>query len=217
MVVFDVDGVLTEVDSIWKFIHMRLGTLKRAEANALAYYSGRITYEEWARRDVALWRGRTKEEMEAIVKDIPLRRGAKELISFLKLRGLVVVALSAGLDLITKKVKEQLGLDEEFSNVLVFDEEDRVKGEVVVRVSADNKGLVLRKICAKYGVLKDACIAVGDSEVDIPMFEEAGLSVAFSPKTKEVARRADVAIYGDLLKLLKFFKVILPLPENHAI
>jgi len=210
MVVFDVDGVLTEIDSIWKFIHMRLGTLERAKANALDYYSGNITYEEWARRDVALWRGRTKEEIEAIVKDIPLRRGAKELISFLKLRGLIVIALSAGLDLITKKVKEQLGLDEEFSNVLVFDDEGRVKGEVIVRVSADNKGLVLKNIRAKYGVRKDACIAVGDSEVDIPMFEEAGLSVAFSPKTEEVARRADVVIYGDLLKLLKFFKVILP-------
>jgi len=209
LVVFDVDGVLTEVESIWRYLHRKLGTLKQAEVNAKAYYNGLISYEEWAKRDVALWRGIPKEVLISIVNNIPLRRGARDLISFLKAKGLIVVALSAGLSLITRRIKDVLGLDRELSNDLIFDKNGKVSGDVVVKVRADNKGLVLKKLLNEYNLTGKECIAVGDSEVDIPMFKEVGLSVAFSPKDIKVAEAADVTIYGDLSKLLYLFKLIL--------
>ena len=43
-IVFDVDGVLTEIDSVWRYIHRKLGTLEAAKVNAERYRRGEIDY-----------------------------------------------------------------------------------------------------------------------------------------------------------------------------
>jgi len=198
-VVFDVDGVLTSIDSIWRFIHERLGSLEAARENARRYYSGEISYEEWARLDTQLWRGVSAEEIASIVESVPIRRGAREAIAELKRMGLVTAAISAGLDVITERVRRELGLDHAFSNRLVV-RGGVVTGEVVVDVRADNKGEVLERFCELAGVEPGECAVVGDGEVDVPMFKLAGLSVAFNPRSPEVADSADVAIFSEDLR-----------------
>lgn len=208
-VAFDVDGVLTEVDSAWRYIHSRLGTLEQARVNAELYRRGIIDYAEWARLDASLWRGIPYSRVAEIVEEIPLRRGARELMEYLRERGLVLVAISAGLDVVAERVRRELGMDCAISNKLLT-EEGVVTGEVEVAVEYYNKGEVLEEVCREIGIETSACIAVGDSEVDVPMLERAGYGIAFDPKDEEVARVADEVVRsGDLGDLLEVFKRVL--------
>lgn len=208
-VVFDVDGVLTEVDSAWRYLHSMLGTLERARVNAELYKRGIIDYAEWARLDASLWRGVPYGRIVEIVRGMPLRAGARELAEYLKERGLVLVAVSAGLDVVAERVARELGFDYAVSNRLLF-EGGVVTGEVEVVVEYDNKGEVLEEVCEEIGVETCACIAVGDSEVDAPMLERAGYGIAFDPKDEEVVEAADEVVRSsDLRDLWEVFKRIL--------
>ena len=55
-----------------------------------------------------------------------------------------------------------------------------------------DKGRGLRELYAKHGVQRSRTMAIGDSSTDIPMFAEAGLSVALANAPKEAAGRADM-------------------------
>ncbi|MHA1131809.1 MAG: HAD hydrolase family protein, partial [Candidatus Helarchaeota archaeon] len=70
----------------------------------------------------------------------------------------------------------------------------------------DDKHKVLREVLTKNldqnGIgLKD-CIAIGDGENDIPLFNEVGFSIAFNPINELVAKSADVVVIGGLLDVL---------------
>lgn len=115
----DVDSVLTEVDSVWRHLHKRLGTLREAATNAALFAEGKISYEEWARLDTALWRGVRVEEVLEAVSYIKLRKGAVELVRLAKEKGMRVVAISAGLNIVAGRVAAELGMGEWASNELV--------------------------------------------------------------------------------------------------
>lgn len=200
-VVFDVDGVLTTVDSVWQFIHTYLGTADEASRYREMYRRGEITYEQWALLDASLWKGVSEKRLKEIVRRIRLRDGARELISGLKVKGIKTAAISAGLDIVTNYVCKELGIDECVSNRLVF-QDGVFTGGVEVLVEY-NKGEVLRQLARSLGVELENTIAVGDSEVDISMFRVAGISVAFNPANPRVEEQADYVIKSPALHPLK--------------
>ena len=197
-VVFDVDGVLTTVDSIWQFIHTHLGTAAEAKRYREMYRRGEITYEQWALLDAGLWRGVSEKRLKEIVKRIGLREGARELISYLRAKGVKTAAISAGLDLLTNRVCGELGICKCVSNRLVF-RGGIFTGAVKILVGYDGKGEVLRRIARSLGVKPENTVAVGDSEVDISMFRAAGISVAFNPANRRVEEQADYVVKSPTL------------------
>lgn len=54
-----------------------------------------------------------------------------------------------------------------------------------------NKGMALRIICEKKGIRKEETIAFGDQEPDIPMLEEASLSIAMGNAIDRLKEKAD--------------------------
>ena len=200
-VIFDVDGVLTTIDSIWRYIHVHLGTWEKAKKYAEMYKRGEITYKEWAELDVSLWRGTPRKKIEEIVATIPLREGAHDLVRELRRKGVKTGAISAGLDVITDRVASELGLDTAISNRLVY-KDSKVTGEVEVLVGYGDKGRIFLELCDQLGVRPEEAAAVGDSEVDLHMFEEAGLPIAFNPKKPSVSRKALIVIKASTLKPL---------------
>jgi len=208
LLAIDVDGVLTEVDSIWRFMHERLGTSRAARANMLLFKEGRISYEEWARLDAMLWRGTSLGELRRIVEEVKIREGARELVDLAHKEGVRVLAVSAGLDVIACKVARELGVDEVVTNELVV-RGGLVTGEVIVRVTYHNKGEILVRACDRLGVSPEEAIAIGDSEVDASMMRLAGLSIAYRPSSLLIARYAHIVLLSEtltpLVELLRRF------------
>lgn len=182
LLALDVDGVLTKTNSIWQYLHTLFGTKEKAAINAEAFKEGRITYEDWARLDAALWKGRKLDELQKALHGIEIREGARELIALAKEKGLYTLAISAGLGFITNKVVEELGIDRQISNELEVIN-NTLTGRVLVQVTYSNKGDLLADFCKKFSIKLSETIAIGDSEVDIPMLRLAGLAIAFNPSS----------------------------------
>lgn len=208
-VVFDVDGVLTEIESIWKFIHEKLGTWSIARKYAEMFKRKEIDYVKWAELDVSLWKGVSFSKILEIIREVKLREGGEELIRFLKSKGLKTVAISAGLDVLANHVANVLSIDKVVSNRLVI-KNNVVTGEVDVKVLYDNKDVVLENVCRELGISPLETITVGDSEVDLPMMLRSGFSIAVNPTSDKIVKAAKRVVYlRDLRELIPVFNEIL--------
>ena len=202
LVAFDLDGVLVESDSSWQALHDAFGVTN--EENFQKYLRGEIDYKEFMRSDMRLWGSSSREEIKRILDQVRLMKGAKETINKLK-AGYKTAIISSGISLLADRVKGQLGIDCSYANKLLFDEKGRLTGEAEESVTLLNKDQILRRLAAVEGITPSECAVVGDSKFDIPMFNEAGFSIAFNPKDELVREAADSVIEEkDLEEILKF-------------
>ena len=193
LVVFDVDGTLLKAVSSWQFLHERLGTWDRGKQYAEQFFRGVITYQDWARLDASLWRGLKLGRVRQIVDSIPYTNGARHVVTTLRRNGFKVVLLSAGLSLVTERIEREVGVDDSLANELKV-ENSLLTGEVKVNVSFNNKGTALLRMLKRFNLGMDECVAVGDDETMIPLFEKVSLSIAFNPRSRVVEERADIVV-----------------------
>ena len=203
LVLFDLDSTLIEeetLDELAKLAGVE-EEVKRITRDAM---EGRINFEESLKRRVSLLKGLAVEDVMKVVSRLKLTKGARETVEELKSRGYVVGVISGGFNIVTDRVKRDLGLDYAYSNELVV-REGRLTGEVRGRVmSPSAKGDILEEIAGREKIdLKDT-IVVGDGANDIGMFRRAGFRIAFCAK-EVLKREADVVIERrDLREILKY-------------
>ena len=192
LVVFDVDGTLMKSFS-WQCLHEALGTWNRGRKYFEQFFHGEITYERWARLDAALWKGRPLEKIQQIVDTMLYTDGAREVLTTLRRKGFKVVLLSAGLSLVTERIRKEIDVDAALANELIV-KNGCLTGRVKVNVSFNNKDEALHSILKKFNAEMNDCIAVGDDETLIPLFEKVRLAIAFNPRSKNVEKHADVVV-----------------------
>jgi phosphoserine phosphatase len=200
-IIFDLDGTLTPVRSVWQHIHEHLGTWEHdGRVSLAAFLAGRISYSEFALQDVALWKGVTDKRLEEIVGEISLRPGVRETIAILKQDGYRLALLSSGLDVLADRVAASLGFEVCLSNGLGFTG-GMLDGRVSIRVAWDGKPGHVPGICDLLGVAPSEVAVVGDSMGDALAFPKVGLGIAFNAPP-EVEDRADIAVKDDDLRAL---------------
>lgn len=212
MVFFDMDGVLLDTVSSWKYIHEHFGTTN--ERSIMPYLRGDIDYLEFIRRDVSLWKSDgqhiSKSALEQILYSIPLIKGVKQCISFLKTHQVQTAIVSAGLDILANKVARDIGIDYVFANEVKIGVDGRLTGEGVLHVELMQKDKIVTQLVKKQHLSLDACAAVGNSCFDIPMLEICGLGIAFNPEDACIVQCADVVVKEkDLSKLIPTFQTYL--------
>jgi phosphoserine phosphatase len=151
LVVFDLDGTLTTVDSLWRYLHDALGTWEQGRATAQRYENGEISYKEWAETDARFWAGASLRSVKRIISEIPYREGAEEVFSDLKKRGVKIVILSAGLSLLAEKIASNLGADLAIANELRTND-GRLTGEIDVKVAVNNKEQIVRQVVSRFSI-----------------------------------------------------------------
>jgi phosphoserine phosphatase len=199
LVIFDLDGTLTQERSIWEYIHKQLGKWYGfAEEYQNLFLAGKISYEEFCERDAQVWKGVRVEELLEIVKAVPFHPGVNELINFLKQKGLNLSMVSSGLSLLTNWVHQRYGFDYSVSNNLLH-ENGVLTGKVKIQVYFDKKAEWVRKILNQFEVKPEEVIAIGDSRGDIDMFQMVGFSIAFNSSCKDLDKIASVCIQSQNL------------------
>jgi phosphoserine phosphatase len=199
LVVFDVDGTLTIHSSIWWRLHEQFGTEAEGRVYHSQYFSGEITYQQWADYDAALWRNQPLQEVIEIAQATQLRPGAEETIATLQSNGIHVALLSSGLDILANNVGERLGIDHIITNRLIH-KDGLLTGEVEIRVGWHEKALELEKLCDFFKVSLDETAFVGDGRNDISALKLAGLSIAYKPRYDDVSESAMVTVFSDDLR-----------------
>lgn len=207
LVAFDMDGVLTDIVSSWKYIHDYYNTSNDRSVND--YLQGKIDDMEFIRRDATLWveNGKpvTKEKIAEILSDVPLMKGAKKCISTLKNNGIKTAIVSAGLDVLADKIGKELGVDYVYSNGVETDENGHLNGIGILGVKLMYKDETILSLSKKLNLPLERIATVGNSCYDIPMFEVSGLGIAFNPSDKCTRDAADIVVEGkDVSKILPF-------------
>ena len=196
LVAFDMDGVLVDYTSSWTWVHEHFKVDN--EASLVAYIEGRIDDREFMRRDIKLWL-RVKNDLcvhdvEKILRPVPIIAGIKETVTELRRLGIRCVIVSGGLDMTARRIAEENGFDDHMANSLECDAQGRLTGEGVLRVDLTNKGKALRHFQNQYGISEERTVAIGNSFVDVSMFNGSGLSIAFNPIDDFVEKNADVVL-----------------------
>ena len=217
---FDVDGTLKLVPDPYPDLHDRHGLGAIARTFPGMFARGEIDSDEWMRRDSALWRGVRRRQIVEWLRGVPYVPGAAETVRWLRTRGVAVIAVTSGLQLHAEQVRDDLGLDEIWANDLQFAGET-CTGEIIIRVHEAGKADVVREIMARRGLRAEECLAVGDNDADVGMFQCCRLGVAVRPLTVHVRAAADLVIEeADLTGLIpavgRLFPDWLPGPTDEC-
>lgn len=201
LIAFDLDGVLLDGKGSWMELHKFIGTEKFSEENGRQYYSGRISFDEWVKRDVGLWKGIEENKIFEASKRVTVMEGIEIIENLSKNYKLAII--SGGIKQMANKIFERYKFNRCYVNELIV--KDKKIFDVDMKVNFENKGKILEEIARYENVDLSDCIAVGDFINDIPMFKKAGFSIAFNPKHESVIENADVVIRNkDLREILKF-------------
>ncbi|ODS37632.1 hypothetical protein BEH94_10430 [Candidatus Altiarchaeales archaeon WOR_SM1_SCG] len=202
LVAFDLDGVLVDSKGSWREVHEALGTVKQAEPHERLFYEGKISFDDWAELDTKLWAGTDIEKIKEILYEIRPMRGITYTLNKLR-KNYKLAIISGGLQILADKIKNDYGMHHAVGNEILTNG-GKVCGIKQV-VGFKDKSEFLRKFAKEEGITTDACAAVGDYINDIPMFKEAGLSIAFNPKHADVVDHVDEIVYEkNLIKILEF-------------
>jgi phosphoserine phosphatase len=130
-------------------------------------------------------------------------KGAKSTVAQLKRAGFKTAVISSGISILAERVQQELRIDFVFANRIVADINGVLTGKGVEVVNPLNKKAVLRKLAHDERTTPSRCAVIGDTVFDVPMFREAGLSIAFNTNDKRVMKEANVTVEGkDLKKIL---------------
>jgi phosphoserine phosphatase len=202
MVVFDLDGTLTTVDSPWRYLHEAFGTWERGLITSKRYWDGEISYKEWAELDAQYWAGASLPRVKSVLGGIPYRDGAKEVFDKLRERGMKIVILSAGLSLLAEKAARELGADLAIANELQTNN-GRLTGEIQVKVAVNGKEAIVRAIASEFRIPLREVALVGDRAFDLANRE--CLKIAFLPKDNVARHEAHYVVEtADLRAILQY-------------
>jgi len=204
IIVFDMDGVLVDIESSWQYVHNAFNVDN--QDNLRRYLEGEITYSEFMKRDILLWGPLHINKIKQVLDKVPIMKGAKLTISKLKKHGYKTCIISGGISILAQRIQKELGIDHSFANKLVVDEKGMLTGHGEEIVNLLNKLLILRKFASEQRITLRSCAIVGDSIFDIQLFAEAGLSIAFNASDERVKQAADVTVDNkDLTRILPYF------------
>ena len=197
------DGTLLQERSCWEYIHRHFG-VDNTEMLKL-YMEHKINDQEFAKSDIELWEkngdGKVNESyINSILDEIEPMDGAEELIHSLHKNGIKTAILSGGIKYLADKWAEKWNMECAIANRIVDDEDENLK--VIIESSGHAKGPIMDQLLEKMGFTKEEVASVGDTTVDIPLFQRSGLGIAVNTDNERVISEADYHLKENNLRKL---------------
>jgi phosphoserine phosphatase len=181
-----------------------LGLKKEVAAITERAMRGEVEFEPAVRERVALLRGLPITAVDKVIDNrIHITPGARTLVVTMRRNGAYTCLVTGGFTLFTRRLAAMIGFDENRANRLLFDEHDRLTGEVAEPIfGREAKLATLIEITQHLHLRREQSLVVGDGANDTAMIEAAGLGIAYHAKPKVAALAAARIDYGDLTALL---------------
>ncbi|MBI5554377.1 MAG: HAD family phosphatase [Elusimicrobia bacterium] len=191
IVVFDMDGTLTQHVSSWQLIHEKLGMWNEDACHYQEQFlKGKISYRKFCVLDAQRWKGLSAAEITSHLHAIPYSKNVKSTLRKLKKLGFKLAIISTGLDLLAFKVKNDLAIDYCICNKLEV-RNGRLTGRVKIDIAHGEKGKIFKRLLKQAGIKPREAIFVGDSATDIPAAKAAGYAIAFNALDSGLTEIAD--------------------------
>ncbi len=165
---------------------------------------GELDFKESLATRVSLLKGLSLENIKEVRRErISLTPGGRVLVKTMREYGAFTSLVSGGFTLFADYFAKRIGFDEAVANVLEFDAEQNLTGNVIPPIiDSASKVTRLAQLTASLNITPDDSMCVGDGANDLPMLKEAGMGVACHAKPA-VATAAPYKIeHGDLTALL---------------
>jgi phosphoserine phosphatase len=205
LLAMDMDSTLIAIECIDEIADFAGGKKEVAEVTASAM-RGEIDWPESLRRRVAALAGLEEAVLERVhAERLRFNPGAERLVAAARGAALKVLLVSGGFTYFTDRVRDRLGLDYAYSNVLVV-EDGKLAGRVTgPLVDAQGKAGHVARLKRELGIARERVLAIGDGANDLAMLAEAGTSIAYHAKPV-VRAKADYALdYAGLDGVLNLF------------
>lgn len=208
LLAMDMDSTLITIECIDE-IAAAVGRKAEVAAITEAAMRGEITdFAESLTRRVALLEGVPEAALQQVYDQrLQLNVGAKQLVQTAKENGIRTLLVSGGFTFFTERLKQQLGIDEAYSNTLEIKNgklTGRVEGPIV---GAQTKADHVARLATELGATKEQIVAVGDGANDLPMLAQAHYSVAYRAKPVVQAQANYALNYSALDSIWNWFRV----------
>lgn len=192
LVCFDLDNTLLDIEghsNLWDFLHEKFGVLQQAEKFKKAFFSGKISHQEWVDGVVGLWneKGISRTQLLencAVVKKL---QNADSTLKGLRQKGYKLAVVSGSLD---------FAMDANFPPGLfdhaVIAKSVFSKDGCIVKVHSvcnEDKLSRVKEIAEKEGLKLSEIAFVGDGWNDIEAMREVGLGILINSR-KEYLEKA---------------------------
>ena len=191
---FDLDGTVTKVETL-PLLAEELDLSDEMKLLTDLTLSGKIPFEKSFRMRYLILRNIPLKRIQEIMDGVELD---EEIAAFIRENKKQCVIVTGNLDCWIEPIIAKLGC-ENFSSTSELDSKN-----IPVLKKILNKGAAIRELKKT----SDKVIAVGESFNDVPMFEEANISVAYGGVHKPVSAAISVSDYvvfdgGALCRLLE--------------
>ena len=192
LLAMDMDSTLICIECIDEIADFAGRKKEVAEVTAAAM-RGEIDWPESLKRRVRALEGLPESTLERVYAErLRFNPGAERLIAATRKAGLKTLLVSGGFTYFTDRVRDKLGLDYAYSNVLELEAGKLAGTTSGPLVDASGKAAHVKRLRAELGLEASQVIAIGDGANDLPMMAEAGTSIAYhaKPVVKEKATYA---------------------------
>jgi len=205
VVAMDMDSTLITIECIDEIADL-LGIKPQVAAITASAMRGEIDFRESLTRRVALLAGLPLSALDRVYTErLRLSPGAERMLAGFKAVGARTLLVSGGFTFFTDRLQSRLAFDESVANVLEIADgalTGRIAGPIV---DAQVKAQRLHEMRERYAGNDGLVVAIGDGANDLPMLQQAHLSVAYHAKPI-VREQASCAInYCGLDAVLNLF------------
>lgn len=192
LLVMDMDSTTIEIECIDEIAKLA-GVGEQVSAVTELAMQGELDFAQSLYQRVATLENAPEKILADVAKNIPLMAGLETLITELKKHNWRIAVASGGFTYFADHLKEMLGLDDTFANVLEI-VDGRLTGKVLGGVvDAQVKADSLNLLAQKYQIPPTQTVAMGDGANDLVMMAAASFGVAFHAKPIVLAQ-ADSSI-----------------------
>ena len=202
--VMDVDGTLI-AEEVINLLGKEAGCEAEISQITSQAMRGELDFKTSLRARVALLKGLPISVFDTVFKSIHLSKNAREFISILQKKGILVGLVSGGFTPIVERLAKSLGISYFSANQLEVKDgflTGKLVGEIV---TGQVKNTTLEKWRKELELPKERTIAIGDGANDLLMLKSAGCSIAFC--AKEVVK-SEIACHVDTRELLEVLPLI---------
>ena len=205
LVALDMDSTLITIECIDEIADMQ-GIKPAVAAITERAMRGEIDFRESLTRRVGLLGGLPAAALERVYADrVKLSPGARTMLDGFKSVGAKTLLVSGGFTFFTERLKALVGFDHALANVLEISNgtlTGRILGDFV---DAQSKAQTFRRLLEQYRVGNGLGVAIGDGANDLPMLNEADVSIAYHAKPKVRAGAMHAIDYCGLDAVLNLF------------
>lgn len=192
LVVMDMDSTLIQQEVIDELARYA-GVYDKVQEITERAMNGELDFNQSLEQRVGLLKGTHESVFDKVIANLVYTDGAHYLCRSLKRLGYRLAVISGGFKRVTQHVRQELGLDYDYANMLETSDGKFTGRTVGPIVNAQRKADLLMTIAQTEGITLDQCVAIGDGSNDLPMLGTAGLGIAFNAKPS-VQERASFRI-----------------------